>query len=162
MEIVVKPAKPEDLDALVDLEGVCFPAAEAAGRDALKARLAVFPQSFFVAWEAETVVGMINGCVTDNPVITDDLYEDASLHDPHGAYQTVFGLDVLPEYRRRGIAALLMERLMQAAKAAGRQGMVLTCKEALIPYYERFGYQNCGVSESTHGNALWYDMKRPL
>ena len=34
-----------------------------------------------------------------------------------------------------------------------------TCKEHLIPYYEKFGYRNCGVSESVHGGAVWYDMR---
>ena len=37
--------------------------------------------------------------------------------------------------------------------------MILTCKEKLIPFYEGFGYVNCGVSKSVHGGAVWYDME---
>ena len=36
--------------------------------------------------------------------------------------------------------------------------MILTCKDRLIPYYEKFGYRNLGVSASVHGGAVWYDM----
>lgn len=32
-------------------------------------------------------------------------------------------------------------------------------RERLIPYYEKFGYQNQGVSDSAHGGAVWYDMR---
>ena len=37
--------------------------------------------------------------------------------------------------------------------------MILTCKEALIHYYARFGFKNCGLSASVHGGAVWYDMR---
>ena len=45
-----------------------------------------------------------------------------------------------------------------AIREAGMRGMILTCKAALIPYYERFGYRNKGISASVHGGAVWYDM----
>ena len=45
------------------------------------------------------------------------------------------------------------------ARQAGKRRVVLTCKEKLIHYYERFGFSNCGVSQSVHGGAVWYDME---
>lgn len=36
---------------------------------------------------------------------------------------------------------------------------MLTCKERLIPYYERFGFRNEGLSASTHGGETWYQMR---
>lgn len=86
------------------------------------------------------------------------MYEDSSLHDPKGAYQSIFGLDVLPEYQRQGIAAKLMEQMIRDAKERGRKGLILTCKDRLIHYYEKFGYKNKGVSQSVHGGVVWYDM----
>ena len=65
---------------------------------------------------------------------------------------------MIPEYRRQGIAAALMERMIEAARQRGKKGLILTCKERLIPYYSKFGYQNLGISESVHGGAVWYDM----
>ncbi|MFR3910591.1 MAG: GNAT family N-acetyltransferase [Clostridium paraputrificum] len=47
----------------------------------------------------------------------DELYHDTSLHNPNGAYQTVFGLDVLPKYRRNGIAENLLNYFIQISKA---------------------------------------------
>ena len=32
------------------------------------------------------------------------------------------------------------------------------CKQALIHYYEKFGYRLLGLSASQHGGAVWYDM----
>ena len=40
-----------------------------------------------------------------------------------------------------------------------RKGCVLTCKDRLVHYYETFGYRSEGVSASTHGGAVWYDMR---
>ena len=51
-----------------------------------------------------------------------------------------------------------MEGLIRSAEEKGRKGLILTCKERLIPYYGKFGYRNMGVSESVHGGAVWYDM----
>ena len=132
--IKIIQASPADLDAVTAVEAVCFPAAEAAGRQSFAHRLAAFPESFFLA------------------------VHNGSLHDPKGAYQSIFGLDVLPEYRNCGIAALLMEHMIGDARAKGRRGLILTCKDRLIHYYEKFGYKNMGVSASVHGGAVWYDM----
>ena len=70
----------------------------------------------------------------------------------------LLGLDVLPAYRGRGYAAQLMQALIADARAAGRRGCILTCKEHLLHYYEKFGYRSLGISDSQHGGAQWYDM----
>lgn len=36
----------------------------------------------------------------------------------------------------------------------GRKGIVLTCKDQLIPFYQKFD-----LSASTHGGAVWYQMR---
>ena len=158
MDIVIRKVKPGDLERVTAVEAECFPEAEAAGRDAFRARIEAFPDSFLVAEKDGQLVGFINGCVTDERTIRDEMYEDSSLHRPDGRYQSVFGLDVIPQERRRGIAELLMRTLIEDARKKGRAGMILTCKDRLIHYYEKFGYVNHGLSESVHGNAVWYDM----
>ena len=102
--------------------------------------------------------GLIDGMVTDQQTITDDLYEDANLHNPKGAWQSVFGLAVLPQKRHRGYASLLMMEMIEKARAENRRGVILTCKEKLIPFYEQFGFVSHGLSASVHGGAAWYDM----
>lgn len=102
---------------------------------------------------------MVNGMVTHSSVITDSMYDNACLHQEEGEWQTVFGLDVLPQYRCRGYGGQLMQHLVTHAKEQGRKGCILTCKQGLIPYYQRLGYQQEGVSQSIHGGAVWYDMR---
>lgn len=157
-DITIRTAVSEDLDQVTAIEAVCFPKAEAADRASFAHRLATFPDSFFVAVHDGKIIGFVNGCVTNEKTIRDEMYEDSSLHDPKGAYQSIFGLDVLPKYQRQGIAAKLMEQMIRDAKERGRKGLILTCKDRLIHYYEKFGYKNKGVSQSVHGGVVWYDM----
>ena len=65
-----------------------------------------------------------------------------------------------PDYRRHGYAGELLCRAIDDAKQQGRRGLVLTCKEKLIPYYAKFGFFDEGVSDkSTHGNVVWHQMR---
>lgn len=45
------------------------------------------------------------------------------------------------------------------AKAQGRRGVVLTCKDALVHYYAKFGFVDEGISQSTHGDVVWRQMR---
>ncbi len=158
MNINLRTVRPEDLDAVASVEAAAFPTSEACPKDAFKKRIACFPECFLVAEVNGSVVGIINGSITNQKRLTDDLYEDLSLHDPQGAYQSVFGLAVLPDWRHQGIASALMNALIDTARSNGRKGIVLTCKDTLISFYKQFGYQCLGVSASVHGGAKWNDM----
>lgn len=157
-EYIIRTAVPEDLEAVSQVELVCFPTAEAADRESLRERLEAFGESFLVAETGGRIVGFINGAVTDRRTISDDMFEDISRHKREGEYQSVFGLDVIEEHRHRGVASKLMNALIETAVRQGRKGIILTCKEGLIGYYKTFGYVNMGVSASVHGGAVWYDM----
>lgn len=158
MNIRIRQVSIEDLDEVAKIEGICFPKAEAASRESFEKRIKTFPESFFVAEKHKKIIGFINGCITNKTTIYDELYENSSLHVRDGAYQTIFGLDVIPDYERQGVAAQLMNHMIKMAKASGRKGVILTCKERLIHYYSKFGYVNKGISKSVHGGARWYDM----
>ena len=71
----------------------------------------------------------------------------------------VFGMDTAPEYRHCGYASALMRRVIEDARQAGRAGLVLTCKDRLVGFYARLGYVDEGISESTHGNVVWHQMR---
>ena len=159
MEVLIRNAKKEEAALLAQIEAECFPAAEAAGKQDIEARMDVFEDCFFVAETNGKIVGFINGAVAKEASLPDQIYHDASLHDPNGAYQTVFGLDVLPAYRRNGIAGRLLERMIHHARECQRKGVVLTCKDHLVHYYAGFGFKHCGVADSTHGGAKWNEMK---
>ncbi|MGM9607453.1 MAG: GNAT family N-acetyltransferase [Oscillospiraceae bacterium] len=155
----IRTAAMNDLDAIADLEAQCFPAAEAASRESFCARLEAFPDHFWLLWDGAELTACVNGMVTDTPDLTDDMYHDASLHSPNGKWQMIFGVATLPAYRRRGCAGRLLERAIADAKEQGRAGLVLTCKEKLLHYYAKFGFRDEGVSGSTHGGAVWHQMR---
>lgn len=158
MDVLIRQVKPDDLDAVARVESVCFPEAEAAARDSFSQRIAAFPECFFVAEKDGEIIGFINGCATDERTIRDEMFEDAACHKADGAYQSIFGLDVAPGCRHQGLASQLMRYLIEDARKRGRKGLILTCKDRLIGFYEGFGYRSLGVSESVHGGAVWYDM----
>jgi ribosomal protein S18 acetylase RimI-like enzyme len=158
IEITIRNVRPEDLERVAEIETICFSAAEAATRESLKARIAAFPECFFIAEKEGGVIGFVNGCITNSPVIYDELFSSTQHHIPNGQNLAIFGLDVIPEYRRKGIAAQLMNHLILTAKNTGRKSVILTCKNQLVHYYESFGYANNGLSKSTHGGSQWFDM----
>ena len=157
--MTVRYALPSDLAALAAVEAACFPAAEAATEKDIKNRLDYYAHHFWLLFDGDTLVSFVDGFVTDEKDLTDEMYENAALHNENGAWQMIFGVNTLPSYRRRGCAAQLLERAIQDARAQGRKGLVLTCKDALIHYYEKFGFVNEGISASVHGNVVWYQMR---
>lgn len=154
----IRKGTKQDLEVIAGIEKICFSTKEAATQESFEKRLDVFADHFWLLELEGKVVGFIDGFVTNEKTISDKMYEQVFLHNELGHYQTIFGLNVLPDYRRRGYAALLLQALISDARKANRKGCILTCKERLIPYYEKFGFVNQGVSQSTHGDAVWYDM----
>lgn len=150
----IRLATKEDLNEIIKIESICFPEAEAAKESDFQKRFDAFKENFIIAEDNGKIIGFINGCTTDLPELPDEL----QLHKKHGDYQTIFGLDVLPDYRRNGVAAQLMNYFIELSKERGKKGMVLTCKIHLIHYYEKFGFKHQGVSASEHGGAVWNDM----
>ena len=163
MEFSICRVNQSDLDELTAVEAICFPKEEAATRESLAARLDAFGNWFFAAKDENgKIIGMIDGMATDEASIADEMFEDASLHKPNGRVQTVFGLDVLPQWRHRGVAGALMDAFVEAAKQAGREKVTLTCKKRLIGMYEHFGFRLIGQARSEHGGAQWFDMDLDL
>ena len=148
-----------DVEAITALEAACFPAAEAAPRASFEKRLKVFADRFWLLWDGDRLVSMVNGMATDREELVDEMFADASIHQSEGPWQMIFGVATHPDYQRRGLAAQVLQRAIDDCKAEGRQGLILTCKEQKLHYYAKFGFVNQGVSVSEHGGALWYQMK---
>ena len=157
--MTIRHACSADLDALDALEQHCFPPEEAATRASFARRLAVFPEHFWIVEENGRILACVNGCVSDAFLLQDEMFEDATLHNEQGAWQMLFGVETHPNSRGKGYASALMRQMIADAKAQGRRGVVLTCKQELLDFYRRFGFENEGVSASQHGGAVWYDMR---
>lgn len=109
----------------------------------------------------EINVFIVYSRISSNPEkdLTDEMYEKASMHEEKGSWQMIFGVNTIPSYRRKGYAGELIQRAIEDARAQGRKGLVLTCKDKLIPYYSKFGFELEGVSQSVHGNVVWNQMR---
>lgn len=155
----LRQVRPEDFDAVVRVEEASFPPEEGASSESIRARIATYSECFWVAVEDGRVIGHINGMATERENLEDEMYADARMHDPHGSWQMIFSVAVLPECRGRHVASKLMEKVIAECRERGRAGMVLTCKEILIPFYARFSFKDEGVSGSTHGGVVWHQMR---
>lgn len=158
MDVKIRKATLADLDRIAEIESICFPAAEAASRESIAERIKAYKETFIAAEKDGRIIGFINGCVTKQRKITDDLYSSTALHDDEMPYQMVFGIDVIPEEQHKGYAIMLMNEYIKHARERKKELITLTCKEHLIGFYEQFGYKCEGVSVSEHGGARWYDM----
>lgn len=158
--IRIRTAVMADLDAIARVEAACFPPAEAATKKEFADRLAHYAGHFWLLFEDGELISFVDGFVTDAPDLTDEMYADASLHNAKGAWQMIFGVNTVPTHRKKGYAGQLIGRAISDARSQGRKGVVLTCKDKLVPYYAKFGFLDEGISQySTHGNAVWHQMR---
>ena len=156
----IRTATLNDLEAVTAVEAECFPPAEAATREEFEERLKVYGNHFLLMFDEGKLVSFVDGFVTDEPDLTDEMYAKAELHNESGAWQMIFGVNTIPAYRCKGCAGKLIEQMISEAKEQGRKGLVLTCKEAKIGYYAKFGFVDEGISEnSTHGIVVWHQMR---
>ena len=157
--MTIQYAVTADVPALSAVETECFPPAEAATAAELAERVAHSGKHFWLMYDGDKLISFVDGFVTDDADLTDEMYENAAMHNENGAWQMIFGVNTIPAYRKHGYAGQLLQCAIEDARKQGRKGLVLTCKEKLIAYYAKFGFENEGISESVHGNVTWYQMR---
>ncbi|MEH7349424.1 GNAT family N-acetyltransferase [Gottfriedia acidiceleris] len=147
-----------DLEQLLFIENEGFSKEEAATKEAFLERIQLIPDTFIVVEKEGVILGYINGPIINQPYITDDLFEKIKPNPKSGGYQSVLGLAVSKQARNQGIAGILIEKLEDLVKENERVGITLTCKQELVPFYEKYGFVNHGVSESKHGGEIWFNL----
>ena len=156
----IRYATMADLDDIASVESEYFPVLEAATKEEFEQRIKYYGNHFWLMFDDDKLIAFVDGFVTDEADLTDDMYENASMHNENGAWQMIFGVNTLPEYRRCGYAKELIKKAILDARKQNRKGLVLTCKESLVPYYSKFGFVDEGITDkSTHGNVLWHQMR---
>lgn len=156
----IRTASLQDLEDIAAVEAACFPVAEAATKAEFAERIQHYGDHFLLLYDKQKLIAFVDGFVTDEQNLTDEMYEKASLHNENGAWQMIFGVNTLPAYRQHGYAGKLLQKAIADAKEQGRKGLVLTCKSRLVHYYAKFGFVDEGVTDkSTHGNVAWHQMR---
>jgi ribosomal protein S18 acetylase RimI-like enzyme len=160
--VIIRQANISDIDTVTELEKSCFPVSEAADRKAFELRLLNYPECFWLLEMNGQAVSMINGMTTNEKNLCDEMYSGTDMYAAHGKWLMLFGVATAPAYQKSGFASQLMERVIEDTKKQERRGIVLTCKEELIPFYSCFGFVSEGISDSEHGGAEWYQMRLTL
>ncbi len=155
---------PHEADQAAEIERICFPPNEACSAAMMKERVNTAPELFLVAVDKENgrIAGFLNGLATNEERLRDAFFQDAKLYDPAGENIMLLGLDVLPQYRRQGLAFELMFQYQQREAKKGRKTLILTCLEEKVKMYEKMGFQNYGISGSSWGGEQWYEMRCEL
>ncbi|MGN0733015.1 MAG: GNAT family N-acetyltransferase [Emergencia sp.] len=157
--MIIRTATMQDLDAVSAVEAECFPPAEAASREDFEHRLTHYADHFWLMFDENKLIAFVDGFVTDEPDLADEMYEKAEMHNEQGKWQMIFGVNTIPSYREHGYAGQLIERAIEDARKQNRAGLVLTCKDKLVHYYAKFGFVNEGYLGSNHGGVKWNQMR---
>lgn len=157
---VFRDIRQEEAEQAVIMETVCFPPHEACTREMMLQRIAKAPEVFLVAEDKETgkLAGFLSGLSTDEHAFRDEFFYNAELYNPNGKNIMILGLNVLPEYRGKGLARELVSRYIGKEQKNGRQAFVLTCLSDKVSMYERMGFFDKGISNSAWGGEQWHEM----
>lgn len=160
MILTIRKATPEDIARVQEIEDACFPPAEAATYEKYVWRQANYPDYFLVGEVDGTIVSAVNMIPMADKVIHDEIFEMEAL--PVGDVGAVLSVITHPDYQKQGLAGQMLFAAIAQCTEMGMKTMALTCKEHLLHYYAKFGFEKVGVSASVHGGAVWYDMVRDL
>lgn len=158
MELKIRNGSIEDLEECFILESKTFPECEAASKENIKIRLSEFSAGFIVGEIDGKIVAHINSGSTNKDDITDEEFKSLIGHESGGKNIVIFSVAVNPEYQKLGIASKMMREFIEISKEINKKNILLICKENLIGMYEKMGYKKNGISASTHGGAVWYEM----
>ena len=152
--------RPEEAGVISDIESVCFPPNEACSRAFIDALASVNSERFLAAVDRENgkIAGCLYGLATDETSFNDDFFTEVSTHDPEGHNIMLLGLEVLPEYRKLGLARELVFNYCRREQERGIRRLILTCHAEKVTMYKRLGFTDIGESVSTWGGSKWHEM----
>lgn len=151
---------PEEADQAARIEEICFPPNEACSEKMMRERVLTAPELFLVAIDRQSgkIAGFLNGLSTEESVFRDEFFTDAKLYDPAGRNVMLLGLDVLPEYRGQGLARAIMLQYLRRERERGREAAILTCLDSKVKMYEKMGFEDRGIAQSSWGGEQWHEM----
>lgn len=150
----------DEVEQAIAIEQICFPPNEACSPRAMKERIAAAPELFLVAVDKDTgkIAGFLNGLSTKESKFRDEFFTDVSLYNPEGKNIMLLGLDVLPEYRKQGLAREIVCQYCRIEHEKGRNMLYLTCLANKVEMYKKFGFEDRGIADSTWGGEEWHEM----
>ena len=74
----IRYAEMKDIAAIAAVEAECFPPAEAATEKDFIERVSHYGNHFWLMHDGEKLIAFVDGFVTDEPDLTDEMYENAA------------------------------------------------------------------------------------
>ena len=72
-------------------------------------------------FDGDKLIAFVDGFVTDEEDLTDEMYAKAQLHNESGAWQMIFGVNTIPAYRKHGYAGELIKCAIEDARKQERK-----------------------------------------
>ncbi len=160
--IRIRRVERSDLNGCFALEKCCYRGGEVAPVDFIEKRIEIYPDGFFVAEADGKIVGMVNGGATHKDDITDEELKYLIGHVRNGRNSVIFSLAVHPEYRGRGIARILMQKMFEISAKKEKQRILLLCCEELMGFYRSLGFTYGGPSNSYLDGSVMHQMQYDL
>ena len=159
-----RSVRANEAEEVAEIEKICFPPHEVCSKKDMFERVEHAPELFLVAVDKETgtIAGFLNGLSTKETIFRDEFFTEIHLYDPAGENVMLLGLDVRPEYRRQGLAREIVRQYAEREKKNGRRRLVLTCLESKVEMYQKFGFRDLGMANSTWGGEVWHEMDYQL
>lgn len=161
---IFRDIRADEADQAVQIEQICFPPNEACSAASMVERTEQVSDLFLVAEDKQTgrIAGFLNGVATAETRFRDAFFTDVDLCDRDGDHIMLLGLDVLPEYRGQGLATALVSAYIRREQAKGRKVLILTCVDGKVKMYEKMGFVDLGMANSTWGGERWHEMRYEL
>ncbi|RCW50925.1 GNAT family N-acetyltransferase [Paenibacillus prosopidis] len=150
-----------ELESAILLEQKCYAPEAAATLSGFYFRYRNYRPFFWSAWLGSELIGITNGVLTSQKACGDDMKGDQP-DSKDGSNFCVLTVAVDQKHRRQGVGAQLLRKLIMTCEANGIETIILMCERHLIPFYEVEQFKLLGVSASTHGGIVWYEMSRTL
>jgi ribosomal-protein-alanine N-acetyltransferase len=166
-EIRIRVATPEDIDAMTELDAICFKAPWS--RASFEAELTTNRLAWYLVAE-----GLVPSCEGTEP--------QSDLDDRVGiliGYAGLWAIEdeghitnvaVHPDYRRKHIGRLLVELLIDETRKEGLRRFTLEVRpsnQAAIALYEQFGFVSVGVRKGYYEDnnedamIMWLEADEP-
>ena len=156
----IRQANLADLDAITAIELENFGPEEALSREILEIHIQKLTTSFLVAERGGQMLGYLEGPVRPERHLVDQSFTSEVKDYSHlpNHYISLTSLSISKNAQNMGLGRSLLDAMKEIAIRDQRLGINLTCHDYLVGYYEKHGFINEGLSQSTYAGEMWYDM----
>jgi GNAT superfamily N-acetyltransferase len=154
--IRIQPMQADDVSHVFAVQVACYQSSFHESISVIAERFAQSPQTAWLAWQDDQVVGYlvayrsVFGKVSPLGAGFDVAPQPTCLY--------LHDLAIVPSAAGRGVAARLIGHARQWAQAEGLQGSALVSVQDSQAFWQKYGYQACGVEGLQQQHLATYGM----